>query len=130
MPELSNQVLERYLQTLLGKPVRVLSLAVLGDAPAGDPKTYGYGTPVRIEYQPEGEACSTAVFHTMKPNAFGHEHMSDRARILLWQHGAFNRLPRHVRSLDVGAFQSDGSVMPLGNSEEFCLLTEYAEGTP
>jgi hypothetical protein len=54
--------------------------------------------------------------------------MSDRAQILLWSHEAFNRLPRHARALDVGAFQSDGRLLSLGNVDEFCLLTEYVEG--
>jgi len=130
MPELSKEAVERYLGTLLGKRVHVLGLTVLGAAGDRDLKAYGYGTPVRIDYQPEGEACSSAVFHTMSANPFGHEHMADRAQILLWQHRAFNRLPRHVQSLDVGAFQFDGSLISLGKSEEFCLLTEYTPGTP
>ena len=129
-PKLSKEVMERYLGMLLGKQVQVLGLTLLGEAGAGDLKAYGYGTPVRIDYQPAGEACRSAVFHTMSPNPFGHENMPDRAQILLWQHLAFNRLPRHVRSLDVGAFQFDGNLISLGQVEEFCLLTEYASGTP
>ncbi len=54
--------------------------------------------------------------------------MADRAHILLWEHQAFNRLPRHVRSLDVGGFQSDGTIISLGKVQEACLLTEYVEG--
>jgi hypothetical protein len=61
---------------------------------------------------------------------FGHEHMSDRVRILLWSHQAFNRLPRHVRSLDVGGFQAGGGLISLCGVEEFSLLTEYTEGQP
>ena len=78
----------------------------------------------------EGEPCRSAVFHTMVANQFGHDHMSDRAQILLGQYRTFNRLPRHVGALDVGTFQNDGSLISLGEAEEFCLLTEYAEGTP
>src|SRR5579864_4529680 len=129
-PKLNKEAMERYLGTLLGKRVQVLGLTLLGETSGGDLKAYGYGTPVRIDYQPAGEACRSAVFHTMSANAFGHEHMPDRAQVLLAQHRAFNRLPRHVRALDVGAFQFDGSLISLGKAEEFCLLTEYAPGTP
>ena len=129
-PALRREVIERYLSALMRKPVRVLGLALLGDTGGGDLKAYGYGTPVRIDYQPAGEACRSAVFHTMSANRFGHEHMPDRAQVLLSQYRAFNRLPRHVRALDAGAFQSDGSLISLGQAEEFCLLTEYAPGTP
>ena len=130
MAELTKDTMERYLGMLLGKRVDVLALTLLGEPDAGDLKAYGYGTPVRIDYRPAGEACHSAVFHTMSPNPFGHEHMPDRAQVLLSQHRAFNRLPRHVRSLDVGAFRVDGSLLSLGKAEEFCLLTEYAPGTP
>ena len=64
----------------------------------------------------------------MRPGPFGHEHMADRAQVLLWSNQAFRRLPRHVRSLDVGGFRSDGTMISLGDVEEFFLLTEYAEG--
>lgn len=97
------------------------------DASDREQKQAGYGTPMLVEYESEGEA-RRAVLHTMKPSHFGHEHMSDRAQILLWQRDAFNRLPLHVRAIDVGAFQQDGSPVSLGSPEEFFLLTEYAEG--
>jgi hypothetical protein len=64
----------------------------------------------------------------MSPGPFGHEHMADRAQDLLWSNDAFNRLPRHVRSLDVGGFQPDGNIISLGKVQEFCLLTGYVEG--
>jgi hypothetical protein len=32
--------------------------------------------------------------------------------------------------LDVGGFESGGGLISLGSVEEFCLLTEYAEGQP
>jgi hypothetical protein len=54
--------------------------------------------------------------------------MADRAQVLLWEHPAFNRLPRHVRSLDVGGFEPKGTLTSLGKVQEFFLLTEYAEG--
>jgi len=120
---------EGYLKSLLGKDVTVLSLFCLGDSTGKLTKGFGYGVPVRVDYQSGGER-KTAVLHTISPGPFGHEHMSDRARVLLWSHQAFNELPRHVRSLDVGGFQRDGRLVSLGSVEELCLLTDYIEGTP
>jgi hypothetical protein len=80
-----------------------------------------------IDYEIEGNA-QRAVLHTVAAGPFGHEHMSDRAQSLLWDHSSFNALPRHVRSLDVGAFRKDGHTVSLGDAEEFFILTEYAEG--
>lgn len=54
--------------------------------------------------------------------------MADRARILLWSHRAFNRLPRHARSLDVGAFDESGNLASLRQVEEFFMLNQYVDG--
>jgi hypothetical protein len=130
MPELKTEQLVRYLNCLLGEQVTVLDVVALGHPPERKAlKGYGYGTPVRVDYEVGADhQLRSAVLHTISPGPFGHEHIADRAHILLWEHQAFNRLPRHVRSLDVGGFQSDGSIVSLGKVEEACLLTEYVEG--
>jgi hypothetical protein len=119
---------EQYLRSILNKRVTVVALTPLEDPQGELVKGFGYGTPIRVDYRLADGQSATAVLHTMSPGPFGHEHMADRAHVLLWSHQAFNRLPRHVRSLDVGGFQPDGSLVSLGAVEEFCLLTEYAEG--
>jgi hypothetical protein len=129
MPELKTEQLAHYLNSLLGEPVTILKVVTLGDATEHRAlKEYGYGTPVRLDYEVAGHQRHSAALHTISPGSFGHEHMADRAHVLLWEHQAFNRLPRHVRSLDVCGFQSDGSIISLGKVREACLLTEYAEG--
>ena len=129
MPELKTEQLVRYLNSLMGKQVTVLDVVALGYAPQNKTlKGYGYGTPVRIDYEVTDHQRYSVVLHTISAGPFGHEHMADRAHILLWEHQAFNRLPCHVRSIDVGGFQSDGTIVSLGKLEEACLLTEYVEG--
>ena len=128
MPDLKQEVLEQYLQSLLGAPTKVLALTVLGAADSShEIKSYGYGCPVKVDFAIDGRP-RTAVLHTMSPGPFGHEHMADRAQELIWDHRAFNHLPRHVHSLDVCGFQRGGHLISVGNVEEFGLLTEYALG--
>jgi hypothetical protein len=121
--------LERYLSVLLEDRVTVHTLTALGE-PKGqtDAKSYGYGAPVRVDYETSEGKPRTAVLHTMGAGPFGHEHMADRAQILLWQNRAFNRLPRHVRALDAGGFDRAGELISVGSVEEFFLLTEFAPG--
>src|SRR5689334_664545 len=119
--------LERRLRSIVGPSARVLGLRILGKSETSDIKGYGYGTPVQIEYECEGQT-RCAVLHTVSPGPFGHEHMADRAQMLLWDFKAFNLLPRHIRSIDAGAFRRDGSAVSLGDAEEFFVLTDYAEG--
>jgi hypothetical protein len=127
MPEFLTTEIERYLRSALGAAVQVQRIRLLGAGEPGEIKSYGYGKPLLIEYR-HGESNRAAVLHMVKPGSFGHEHMSDRAQSLLWDHSAFNKLPRHIRSLDVGALSTKGRAVSLGDAEEFFILTEYAEG--
>jgi hypothetical protein len=127
MPDLKPSGIETYLKTIAGPSARVLNVRVLGKSGEDELKVYGYGTPVMIDYQADGKP-RRAVLHTVTAGPFGHEHMSDRAQSLIWEHSSFNNLPKHVRSIDIGAFRRDGSTVSLGDAEEFFLLTEYAEG--
>jgi len=129
VPDLKRKEIEQYLSSVLGERATVLGLEVLGDPHEGkDIKGYGYGTPLRVDYRISSGEHRIAVLHTMSPGPFGHEHMADRAQELIWENQAFNHLPRHIRSLDVSGFRRDGQLISLGSVEEFCLLTEYAEG--
>lgn len=125
---LTREKVQDYLRQLTGKPLTVSAFHQLGDSPeASAIKSYGYGVPIRIDYTINGYP-QTAVLHTLSPGPFGHEYMADRAQILLWEHGAFNKLPRHVHSLDVGAFTSTHDMISLGHVDELFLLTHYVEG--
>jgi hypothetical protein len=48
-------------------------------------------------------------------------------RFCCGQRDSFNRLPHHIRAIDAGTFQTDGTTASLGEPEEFFLLTEFAE---
>ena len=128
MTELNVTVLEAYLASLLGGPVKVHGLSRLGESlQAGAIKGYGYGVPIQVEYEASGER-HRAVVETISPGPFGHEHMADRAQALLWDHQAFNRLPRHARSMDVAGFLQGGGILSLGKVEELLVLMEFVEG--
>ena len=117
---------EAYLQRVHGRPVRAVRITPLGGGRQGD-KGYGYGIPLRVDYELDG-AARRAVIESVRPGPFGHEHMADRAQLLLWAHHAFGALPRHVASLDVGAVREGGELVPLGNAEELFMLAEFVEG--
>ena len=119
--------LERYLGLLHGRAVSDVRIQALGGGRQGD-KGYGYGIPLRIDYELEGSSRRVVV-ESVRPGPFGHEHMADRAQAMLWAHGAFGKLPRHVASLDVGAVRASGELVPLGNAEELFMVVEFSEGS-
>ena len=120
------EALKNYLGIVHGRPVDSVRVTPLGGGRQGD-KGYGYGIPLRVDYTLDG-APRRAVVETVRPGPFGHEHMADRAQSLLWAHGAFRTLPRHVASLDVGAVRSSGELVPLGSAEELFMLAEFVDG--
>jgi hypothetical protein len=124
--------LRRYLREVYGSSaevLKVLEMASGREKSGEDLKGFGYGVPYLIEVSVGGEV-RTVVLETIKPGGFGHEHFSDRAQMLLWQHSAFNNLPKHVKSIDVGAFTASGALKSLGDCKEFFILTEFVEGKP
>jgi len=128
MPRITIQAVTTYLESLYDKPVRVLSMTTEGRQESGDDlKAFGYGSPLFLEYEVAGER-KKAVLETMTPSSFGHDHFSDRAQAILWEHSAFNNLPRHVRSLDSGAFLGSGTIISTGKAREFFLLTDFVQG--
>lgn len=127
MFELKVERLEQYLSGLYKATVKVSRVSALGGA--ADLKGFGYGLPYLVEFVVNGVAKSV-VLETMRQEGFGHDHFSDRAKVLLWQHSTFNKLPRHVRSVDVGSFTSDCETLrSLGDCCEFFLVTEFVDGS-
>ena len=122
----SPAALQRYLQRLYGGTISGVAVAPLAGGRQGD-KGYGYGIPLRVDFARHGKPCR-AVIESVRPGPFGHEHMADRAQLLLWAHKAFGSLPRHARSLDVGAVRGTGELEPLGDTEELFMMAEFVEG--
>jgi len=129
MANIERSHLEHYLAGLYNGPVEIRDILPLGESKPGPGalKGYGYGTPLKIELTVNGQERSI-VLSTVNPGGFGHQRMSDRAALLLWQYRGFNSLPRHVQALDVGGFTREGPIS-LARVEECFLVTEFVEGT-
>ena len=128
MPTLSKQALRRYLRARFGPETTLLSYGTIGKPRSKrEQKRYGYGTPVKVTFR-TGRRLRSAVLETMKPGPFGHEHMADRAQAILWDYESYARLPRHVKALDVGAFDGRQELFSVADAREFFVLNEWAEG--
>ena len=124
MPTLRRQHLERYVRDRFGPAAKLLAFGRIGQETSGSVlKGYGYGAPIRLTFQ-IGNTVRRAVLETMRPGPFGHEHLADRAQAMLWDFDSYGRLPRHVRALDVGAFNQRGSLFSVAPAREFFVLTD------
>jgi hypothetical protein len=125
---ITKPILERYLRERFRREVSIRSFGKIGEAPSRRVlKGFGYGSPVMIEAVVDGRT-QRMVLETMRPGPHGHEHMADRAHAMLWDYASYNRLPRHVRALDVGAFTAGGRMRSVRDAREFFVLAEFEEG--
>jgi aminoglycoside phosphotransferase (APT) family kinase protein len=69
------------------------------------------------------------VIKSIRPGGLGHDYPSDRAALFLLALDSYNRLPGHIRAMDVLSVSADGSVRGIGGGREYYLLMEKAEGT-
>lgn len=130
--EFSLKRLERYLSSLYNAEVSIEYLDEIGKKlgmQVDEIKEFGYGVPYVLEFSAGGK-LNRVILETIRSGGFGHDHFSDRAQILIWQHSAFNKLSKHVHSIDVGAFNENGSITSLGDCKEFFIITSMVEGQP
>jgi hypothetical protein len=114
-------------ELLDARPFRIDDADVHDDATT---KGEGYGEPLRVRVRERDGRLSTLVFHTAKPDVFGHDRRADRAAEMLLAWDTFGAIPRHVEALDVGAVRRDGKgLVSLRDAGEFYLVTRYAAGT-
>lgn len=121
--------LDKYIKKVFGKEAKILGVETIrGEVYIkGEIKEYGYGEPLLLRVEMEGRE-KKYVLNTIKPGMFGHEYVSDRAAILIWNHLSYNKLPKHVRSVDLGYFTKDMSLISMDTPIEFFQVVEFAEG--
>ncbi len=128
---LSKKAIQQYLSSLYGEEVEVTKIGKLGETlgTLTDLKGLGYGYPNVIEFKKHDGKLKRVILKTMKPTEnFGHDNFSDRAQVVIWQNSAFNKLPKHVRSVDAGCFEDTGKLISIGRGKEYFIVTEFIEG--
>ena len=129
-----NEKVKAYLERTFGTPVNLISVKELGleskskQEEEQEIKGFGYGKPYFVKFERGDGELKEVVISSMKGDGFGHDHFSDRAQILIWQHHAFNTLPKHVKSLDVGYVTQDGRMESARDAEEYFIVCEKVEG--
>jgi len=120
---------ESYLSDVFGKPIQLVRILNLGPEPGEkELKEFGYGKPYLIDYILDGEMKSSVLSSMKVQKGFGHDTFADRAGVVLWQNMAFNVLPKHVRSIDVGFFTKYGGLKSAGEADEFFILMDRVNG--
>ncbi len=129
---LKAEAIRRFLEARHGAPVRLTGVRSLSGTagPGTGLKGFGYGEPLQVDFELGRGGTRSLVLTTLRPGPFGHEHLADRAQVLLWSYGAYGRLPRHVRAVDVGFVDGAGKLTSAADAVECFLLMERADGEP
>lgn len=122
----NKENLQNYLKTVYKTAIEVVEVREFTH-PDKDIKEFGYGVPLLIDVDVKGTR-ERLVLHTVRPDKYGHERRSDRAQSILLDFDSFNRLPKHITALGVGAFTRGGEMKPLDDTEDFFLVTKFESG--
>ena len=121
-----------YLANKFGSPLKIRNVKELGLASEQEKeqeiKGFGYGKPYLVVFETREGKQKEVVISSMRGDGFGHDHLSDRAQILIWQHHAFNTLPKHVKSVDVGYFTKEGRMESASDATEYFIVCDKVEG--
>ncbi|MEA3488248.1 MAG: phosphotransferase [Euryarchaeota archaeon] len=127
-----EEKIRKYLATKFGDPLNVLHVTELGleskQVNEHELKGFGYGKPYLVAFETREGDQKEVVISSMRGDGFGHDYMADRAQIMIWQHQAFNTLPKHVNSLDVGYFTKEGGMASASDAAEYFIVCEKVEG--
>jgi hypothetical protein len=113
-----QQKVENYLKESFGPAAELAEMKPVGKGT--------HGTAYRLKVTtPEEE--KRLIFKTLSPSGFGHDHFSDRARVLLLANANYNLMPKHVRAFDVVG-DSPHRFISLKEAKEFYIFMEEARG--
>jgi hypothetical protein len=88
-------------------------------------KALGYGKPLCVELS----SGAAVVFHTARPDDFGHDRRSDRVSNFLLALDTFAKMPHHVAALDMGVLRRDGQLVSLADTGEPYMISTWVPGT-
>ncbi len=120
MEEIKRQLLKKYFLNVFGSENKIKSIEKLGKG------FHAFGFLINTVNK-EGEE-KRYILKTLHDKGFGHEYPADRANVVIRALMDDNLLPNHVKVLDAGSIQKDGSLLSLGQPEEFFIIMEEAKG--
>ncbi len=121
MMEIDKEALKGYLSRVFSSDVIVTSIEKLG---AG---FHGEGFLIKTKDKENQE--KRYILKTLIGQGFGHDYPSDRANVMIRSLLDYKLLPGHIKAIDVGSIQDDGSFLSVGKPKDFFIILEEAKGT-
>lgn len=116
---IDNSKLKSYLSNLFGSEIKIKSVERLGEG--------FHGAAFSITVIDKGQE-KKYFLKTLHEQGFGHEYPADRANVIIRALMDHNLLPNHVKVLNAGSVQKNGSLLSLGDPEDFFIIMEEGKG--
>ena len=115
-----NTKVKSYLKEHFGPDARLMGMERLGEGLHGAAYLIKFRTVAKEK---------RLIMKTLFPSDFGHDHFSDRAQVLLLANANYNKMEKHIRSVDVVGESLD-RLISLKDAQEFYIIMNEASGTP
>jgi aminoglycoside phosphotransferase (APT) family kinase protein len=120
MIRIDKEKLKAYLSSIFGSEITIKNIEKLGEG------FHAFGFSIDTVNK-NGEE-KRYILKTLHDQGFGHEYPADRANVIIRALMDHNLLPNHVKVIDAGSVQKDGSLLSFGQPEEFFIIMEEAKG--
>lgn len=112
--------IEKYLIKNNDPSARLISMQYLGEGV--------HGRAYRIVFTVSGEK-RYLIMKTLFPSRFGHDHYADRAQVLLRANENYNRMPKHVKAVDIVG-DCGVKLVSIKDAREFYIFMDEVKGAP
>ena len=121
MRQINKETLRTYLSRVFSSDITVMNIEKLGEG--------FHAEGFLIETKDKEGQEKRYVLKIFRGQGFGHDYPSDRANVVIRSFLDFNLLPNHIKAMNVGSIQDDGSLLSVGKPKDFFIIMEEAKGT-
>ncbi len=121
MTQITKENLKGYLSKVFSSDITVRNIEKLGEG--------FHAEGFLIEANDKNGKEKRYILKTLRGEGFGHDYPSDRANVVIRSLLDYNILPKHIKAIDVGSLQDNGTLLSLGKPKDFFIILEEAKGT-
>jgi aminoglycoside phosphotransferase (APT) family kinase protein len=118
---INKETLKDYLSRIFSSDITVTNIEKLGEG--------FHAEGFLIKAKDKNGQEKRYILKTLRGEGFGHDYPSDRANVVIRSLLDYNLLPNHIKAIDVGSIQDDGTLLSVGKPNDFFLIMDEGKGT-
>lgn len=118
--QMDKEALKGYLSRVFSSDITVTNIEKLGEG--------FHAEGFLIEGKDKQGQEKRYILKTLHDKGFGHDYPADRANVVIRSLNDYGLLPNHIKAMNVGSIQDDGSLLSVGKPKDFFIIMEEAKG--